>query len=401
MKFLHIKLRLSSHLSHGFFILSLLLLASCSSEPENPVDAIYFGGDILTMAGDQPQYVEAMTIDDGKVSFLGTKLEADKLVGKETKQINLQGAALIPAVVSGVQQILTLQGVSNEPNCWKDSNFKTTSELMAALKTAQAERAKLGLGVFCLGYVPNVNAVLTEADLDAAFPETSVILVDASLQNVLTNSVAKKKFTLDSYKMLKKAVQKTGQQSVGLQVGQAADFMIIDKNPLEDTSISLASINITGTYINGQPAVDSPKNLGMLAILDIFSAYSDEKAAATKLEEVNAAALAEQEKQKKADQEKLKRDAEATAKSKAKATTKKSVSNTKGNRVEKEVSIAPPAESVKTEPTTKPKTARFNMTQDGKKMTAEDFDAWMKAQGIRIVPASPAATTPPKVDEKK
>lgn len=30
---------------------------------------------------------------------------------------------------------------------------------------------------------------------------------------------------------------------------------------------------------------------------------------------------------------------------------------------------------------------RFNMTQDGKKMTAADFDIWMKANGIRIIPA--------------
>lgn len=51
----------------------------------------------------------------------------------------------------------------------------------------------------------------------------------------------------------------------------------------------------------------------------------------------------------------------------------------------------------------KPKNARFNMTQDGKKMTAEDFDAWMKSQGIRIVPAKTAdpATTPPPAEPKK
>lgn len=28
---------------------------------------------------------------------------------------------------------------------------------------------------------------------------------------------------------------------------------------------------------------------------------------------------------------------------------------------------------------------RFNMTQGGKKMSAEDFDAWMKARGVRVV----------------
>ena len=49
----------------------------------------------------------------------------------------------------------------------------------------------------------------------------------------------------------------------------------------------------------------------------------------------------------------------------------------------------------------KPETAydnrpwRFNMTQNGKRMTADEFDAWMKARGVRVVgrkdPAQPAA----------
>jgi hypothetical protein len=49
---------------------------------------------------------------------------------------------------------------------------------------------------------------------------------------------------------------------------------------------------------------------------------------------------------------------------------------------------------------------RFNMTQNGKRMTADEFDAWMKARGVRVVgrkdtpaPASsepaPAAQTAP------
>lgn len=49
----------------------------------------------------------------------------------------------------------------------------------------------------------------------------------------------------------------------------------------------------------------------------------------------------------------------------------------------------------------KPQTAfdntpwRFNMTQNGKRMTADEFDAWMKARGVRVVgkkdpPATPA-----------
>jgi hypothetical protein len=49
---------------------------------------------------------------------------------------------------------------------------------------------------------------------------------------------------------------------------------------------------------------------------------------------------------------------------------------------------------------------RFDMSQNGKRMTAEEFDAWMKSRGVRVAkgngaaaavaapPVQPAATTP-------
>ena len=40
---------------------------------------------------------------------------------------------------------------------------------------------------------------------------------------------------------------------------------------------------------------------------------------------------------------------------------------------------------------------RFNMTQNGKRMTADEFDAWMKSRGVRVVkaPGTPAAAPAP------
>lgn len=46
-----------------------------------------------------------------------------------------------------------------------------------------------------------------------------------------------------------------------------------------------------------------------------------------------------------------------------------------------------------------PKTAhdntpwRFDMNQNGRRMTADEFDAWMKAKGIRIATGKPTPTT--------
>jgi rare lipoprotein A len=37
---------------------------------------------------------------------------------------------------------------------------------------------------------------------------------------------------------------------------------------------------------------------------------------------------------------------------------------------------------------------RFDMTQNGRRMTAEEFDAWMKARGIRVATGKPAGSEP-------
>ena len=37
---------------------------------------------------------------------------------------------------------------------------------------------------------------------------------------------------------------------------------------------------------------------------------------------------------------------------------------------------------------------RFNMEQNGKRMTADEFDAWMKARGVRVATGEPAPVAP-------
>ena len=53
---------------------------------------------------------------------------------------------------------------------------------------------------------------------------------------------------------------------------------------------------------------------------------------------------------------------------------------------------------------------RFDMSQNGKRMTAEEFDAWMKARGVRVakgapgtapVPPTPPVEPPKQPEEKK
>ena len=83
-----------------------LFLVACNeasipadSAPKQAADTIYFGGDILTMKGDSPGYVEALVVKDGKILFTGPRDEAEHFRGDATRMNNLQGHTLLPGFI--------------------------------------------------------------------------------------------------------------------------------------------------------------------------------------------------------------------------------------------------------------------------------------------------------------
>jgi len=90
--------------------LSLMLLFSCKekskdqdqvSGTEQSNATLYYGGDILTMEGDSPQYVEAIVQKDGKIVFIGSKADALKSFDHKITEVDLKGKTLMPAFLDG------------------------------------------------------------------------------------------------------------------------------------------------------------------------------------------------------------------------------------------------------------------------------------------------------------
>ncbi len=84
-------------------VLFLTSLIGCQQKAskETAADAIYTNGDIITMEGDSANYAEAVALKEGKIVFVGSKTEAEKLKGDSTKLIDLQGKTLLPAFLDG------------------------------------------------------------------------------------------------------------------------------------------------------------------------------------------------------------------------------------------------------------------------------------------------------------
>lgn len=60
---------------------------------------VYSNGDILTMEGDEPAYLESLVVKDGKIAFTGRKADAIAFAGDGSTQVDLQGKTLLPGFI--------------------------------------------------------------------------------------------------------------------------------------------------------------------------------------------------------------------------------------------------------------------------------------------------------------
>ncbi|MFD1315503.1 amidohydrolase [Namhaeicola litoreus] len=88
-----------------FTVFVTLLLFSCkteekkqevNAEPYALQQTLYYGGDILTMEGDEPTYAEALVQREGKIIFVGPKTQALEQFGGKAQEVDLEGKTLVP-----------------------------------------------------------------------------------------------------------------------------------------------------------------------------------------------------------------------------------------------------------------------------------------------------------------
>ena len=168
-------------------------------------DAIYFGGDILTMAGVEPSYTESVATKDKKIIFVGAKIDAMKLSGDNTKLINISGKTMLPGFVEPhVHPSIAAIMLPNEiiaPYDWVLPNEvkKGVSGHFAYLERlkqsidANADQEKV---FFVWGYHQLWHGELTREILNELSPEKPVAIIHRSFHEIFLNDAAIEKFGL-------------------------------------------------------------------------------------------------------------------------------------------------------------------------------------------------------------
>jgi predicted amidohydrolase YtcJ len=188
-------------------LLAAVVLAACGKKPAdtNPggtADLIITGGPIVTMEGDQPTTAEAIVVEDGKITFVGSKADALKQRSDGTVIKDLAGKTLMPGFIDGHAhaQQFGAQAVGANLLAPPDGSVNTIDDVIAKLNTFAAgpDVDKTGW-IFGVGYD---DALLgrhpTREDLDKVSTTVPVMATHISGHFAAVNTVGLKAIGYDA-----------------------------------------------------------------------------------------------------------------------------------------------------------------------------------------------------------
>ncbi|WP_219895247.1 amidohydrolase [Aquisediminimonas profunda] len=168
-----------------------LAATMANAAPSAPMATVWQGGPIITMAGEQPELVEAIAVRDGRIIAVGSLKTVQAAAGRRAAKVDLKGRTLLPGFidahghVSSVGQAAGLARLAPPPVGKVDS--------IAALQDVlRADSPPPGMPIIVgNGYDDSQLAERrhpTRHDLDAVFADKPVLIVHASGHFAVFNS---------------------------------------------------------------------------------------------------------------------------------------------------------------------------------------------------------------------
>jgi predicted amidohydrolase YtcJ len=175
-------------------VLSVQARAQRGTAQAPPADLVLTNGRIVTVDTAMPE-AEAIAISKDRIQALGTAADIKKMIGPDTKVIDLNGQLAIPGFIESHGHFSGVGGAQLQLNLM---NVKSWDEVVRMVADA-VSRAKPGQWIYGRGWhqekwtsrpVPNVEGFPTHASLDKVSPDNPVALVHASGHAAFVNAKA-------------------------------------------------------------------------------------------------------------------------------------------------------------------------------------------------------------------
>lgn len=181
-------------------IFGTTLFANMATQTDKLQQTLYYGGDIITMEGDKPNYVEAVIERDGKIIYAGDKASAVNNFAGKTVKVDLHGKTMMPGFIEphlhpSIAAIM-LPNDTIAPHDWNKPGgiskaAKTPEEYMKRLKIAiDNHPAKEGKIQFIWGYHQLWHGELSRDILNKLAPNKPVGVIHRSFHEIFLNDKA-------------------------------------------------------------------------------------------------------------------------------------------------------------------------------------------------------------------
>jgi len=270
-------------------LLSVILfftIISCNNKKTEPIldkhfdQTLYFGGDIITMEGDKPDYAEAVVQQGGKIVFVGTKNEAKKKYANATL-FNLEGQTMFPGFIEPhlhpMIAAVILSGDIVAPYDWKvpegvKKGVQNHEDYLKRIKESVAKNGKAGAMTFIWGYHPLWHGDLNKKILTEIAPDIPVTIIHRSFHEAFLNEKAVElyKINADQFKGNPQVEWDNGHfyEAGWMALAPHISSFLLDpvkyKKGLEDMTLLMKKNGITTIAEQGLPNVDLDMEYGLL-----------------------------------------------------------------------------------------------------------------------------------------
>lgn len=185
------------------FCIGITFSCKKNSKTENTAK-VYFGGDILTMVGETPEYAEALVEKDGKIAYVGNSAEAMKFAGVGHKMIDLEGKTLLPGLIDGHAHFgaFSAQAIGAQILPPPDAKAKDIPTLINILKEWNTPKNRALTGwIFGMGFDDSVleeKRFPTKHDLDLVSTEFPIMIIHISGHFAVVNSKGLELLAIDA-----------------------------------------------------------------------------------------------------------------------------------------------------------------------------------------------------------
>ena len=166
------------------------------AEPYKLQQTLYHGGDIITMAGDTPNYVEAVVQREGQIIFTGTKVDAIAKYKGKADLVDLNGKTMLPGFIDGHGHVFNvgLQALSANMLPAPDGDGNSIVDLQRLLKQwMQDNQSFIEITGWVIGFGyddSQLDRYPTKEDLDLVSTDHPVIIIHQSGHLSVVNTKA-------------------------------------------------------------------------------------------------------------------------------------------------------------------------------------------------------------------